>query len=125
MVTGSRPQDAGLRTLRLPLGAYASILHRVTGLLLLMVIASGLVLLRLSLRDPQHFATVGAWILAPTGRALGSMAVWVAAQHLYGGIRHMLLDTGRGWGRTRSRQSAAGVLILALVTAVLAGLLWP
>ncbi|MHB1512584.1 MAG: succinate dehydrogenase, cytochrome b556 subunit [Acidiferrobacter sp.] len=121
----TRPRDAGLLTLRLPVGAYASILHRLTGLLLVGVVGLALTFLRASLQGPAAFETVAQRLRGPWGHALGPVAVWIVAQHLYGGIRHLLLDAGWGFGRDRERLSAFAVLALAAVTALGAALSWP
>ncbi len=120
-----RPRDAGLLTLRLPVGAYASILHRLTGLLLVGVVGLALTFLRASLQGPAAFEAVAQRLRGPWGHALGPVAVWIVAQHLYGGIRHLLLDAGWGFGRDRERLSAFAVLVLAAVTALGAALSWP
>lgn len=120
-----RPRDVGLRHMRLPVGAYASILHRITGLLLIVSTGLGLELLKTSLQSAAGFEAVRALLAQPSTRLFGPLAVWVAAQHLYGGLRHLALDAHRGFGRDASRRSAALVLVLAVGTAFCAALLWP
>ncbi len=124
-MNSTRPRDLGLLTLRLPVGAYASILHRLTGLLLVGVMGLALTFLRGSLQGPAGFEVVAQGLRGPWGHALGPVAVWIVAQHLYGGIRHLLLDAGWGFGRDQERLSAVAVLVLAVVTALGAALLWP
>ena len=121
----TRPHDLGLLTLRLPVGAYVSILHRITGVLLVGVAGLALVLLRTSLQGAAAFEGVAFRLRGPWGQALGPLAVWIAAQHLYGGVRHLALDAGWGFGRDRERASAVAVLILAGITALGAVFLWP
>lgn len=111
--------------MRLPLGAYASILHRITGLLLIVLIGVGLGMLKASLQNASGFHAVSAFLAQPSARLFGPLAVWVAAQHLYGGLRHLTLDVHQGFGRDASRKSAVLVMALALGTALLAILLWP
>ena len=111
--------------MRLPVGAYASILHRITGLLLIVLIGLGLGLLKTSLQNASGFHAVSAFLTQPSARLFGPLAVWVAAQHLYGGLRHLSLDVHQGFGRNSSRRSAALVMALAVGTAFLAILLWP
>jgi len=125
MTSSERPRDAGLRYMRLPIGAYTSILHRITGVLLVGVSGLGLRLFSLSLGSAAQFRGVQALMTRPWAHILGPLAVWAGAQHLYGGIRHLLLDGDRGFGRNPSRQSAAWVMVLAVATALWAALLWP
>ncbi len=121
----TRPRDLGLLTLRLPVGAYVSILHRITGVLLLGVVGAALVVLRASLQGAAAFEGVARGLRGPWGHALGPVAVWIVAQHLYGGVRHLALDADWGFGRDRERASAIAVLVLAAATALGTVFLWP
>jgi len=121
----ARPHDLGLKTMRLPAGAYASIWHRVTGVLLIGVTGLVLVLLRTSLQSAQGFQDVTSWVGGAWGQSVGPVIVWVVASHLYGGIRHLIFDAGFGFGRTASQRSAVLVMALALITAFIAALAWP
>jgi succinate dehydrogenase/fumarate reductase cytochrome b subunit len=56
---------------------------------------------------------------------IGPLATLVAAQHLYGGMRHLAHDAGWGFGRDRARASAGAVMILAVLTALAAFWAWP
>ncbi len=125
MTPHDRPRDFGLRHMRLPVGAYASILHRASGILFLPVVAAGLVLWRTARTSRAGFHAVGSALTSPAAHILGPLAVWVAAQHLFGGIRYLLLDSDIGFGRARSRSTAAIVIAAALVAAGIAGWLWP
>ncbi len=125
MPCSERPRDAGLRHMRLPVGAYASILHRITGLLLIVLTGLGLGLLKSSLQSASGFDAVRALLVQPSARFFGALVVWVVAQHLYGGLRHLTLDAHRGFGREAGRRSATLVLVLAVGTALCAALLWP
>ncbi|WP_297375594.1 succinate dehydrogenase, cytochrome b556 subunit [Acidiferrobacter sp.] len=121
----TRPQDLGLVTLRLPVGAYASLLHRITGVLLMAVVGWAVVLLRRSLQGPEGFGAVAHGVRGPWGHAIGPLATFVVAQHFYGGIRHLAHDAGWGFGRKRARASAGAVMICAVLTALGALYLWP
>ena len=125
MTSIERPRDAGLRHMRLPVGAYASILHRITGVLLIGVTGLGLALLKASLGGAAQFQETRALMTHPMAHVIGPLAVWVGAQHLYGGVRHLSMDMDRGFGRTHARQGAAMVMTLAVATGLLAALLWP
>ncbi|MHB8252249.1 MAG: succinate dehydrogenase, cytochrome b556 subunit [Acidiferrobacter sp.] len=125
MISRERPRDAGLKHMRLPVGAYASILHRITGVLLIAATGLGLVLLHASLGSVAQFRGVRVLMTHPWAHIVGPLAVWAGAQHLYGGIRHLAMDADRGFGRTQGRRSAAWVMALAVITALVAALLWP
>ncbi|MDA8190689.1 succinate dehydrogenase, cytochrome b556 subunit [Acidiferrobacter thiooxydans] len=121
----ARPQDLGLRTLRLPVGAWASLLHRITGVLLIAVVGLAVGLLRTSLQGPGGFQQVANAVRGPWGHVIGPLAILVAAEHLYSGMRHLAHDVGWGFGREHARLTAGAVMILAVVTALAAVSAWP
>ncbi len=120
-----RPREFGLLHLRLPVGAVTSILHRVTGLLLIVLVGALIVLLRKALASPQGYMRVATILGGPAAHVLGPLAVWVVAQHTYAGLRHLALDGGLVQGRRAGRASAIAVLVVAAATAFAAALLWP
>ena len=125
MNQAARPRDSGLLHMRLPIGAVASILHRVTGLFLIPVVVALLVFLREALASANGYARVVAVVHGLPARVLGPVVVWVVAQHTYAGIRHLVLDAGLVSGRRAMRKSAGAVLVAALATAALAVAVWP
>lgn len=125
MHPSTRPVDAGLRHTRLPLTALVSILHRVTGILLIGLTAGILILLRYALQDATSFRVVDTFLHSLTGHVLGALAVAVIALHLFAGVRHLLLDIDIGFGRTVAQRSAIGVLAATLVTTIAGVFLWP
>lgn len=120
-----RPVDSGLLHMRLPVGAIVSILHRVSGVLLLVVVSVAIWLLHRALASPIAYAQTARWIDSRWGAVLGPVACGVVAHHLYAGIRHLLFDVGIGRGRVPSRRSAMLVLVLVLVTVAGSAFLWP
>jgi succinate dehydrogenase / fumarate reductase cytochrome b subunit len=91
-----RPVSPHIGIYRWPITMVASILNRATGIALsvgslllvwwLVAAASG----------PQEFATVQSFIASPFGLLL--LLGWTASlfYHLFGGIRHLVWDTGHG-----------------------------
>lgn len=92
---GDRPLSPHLQIYRLPLLARMSILHRITGVGLMVgtlllawwVVAAAI--------GPDAFATAQAFIGSWLGRLL--LFGWTAAlfYHLLNGIRHLVWDTGK------------------------------
>ncbi len=115
-----RPVHLNLFVIRLPVTGVVSILHRLTGVLLVLAFPVFLYLLQQSLRDPAGFAEVRELLRSPIGRGLSLLAVWLIAQHFFSGIRHLLLDFDIGIERSRARLGswlvfiAAGVTVLAV-----------
>ena len=123
-VKKQRPVNLDLSTIRFPVTAISSILHRVTGVITLVALAILLWLLGLSLSSPegfQHAATIMDGFFA-------KFIMWgiltALAYHAVGGIRHMLMDFGylaeTLQAGTRSAQVAFGITV---VLSILAGVL--
>jgi len=117
-----RPVFLNLAQIALPVGALASIAHRISGLLLAIGIPLGVYGLDLSLRDPQGFATVAAALESPPSRVAVVVMAWALAHHLFAGVRHLLMDIDVGSRLPAARRSAwmanAGGIAVALMAAV-------
>lgn len=121
---GQRPYDFDLARLRLPLPAWASLLHRLSGLVLFVALPLLQYLLHLSLSGPAGYARAAGWIDSIPGRTLTALLLWALLHHVLAGLRHLALDVGLGVNLRAARASAAVVVWAApfLSLAVLA--LW-
>lgn len=120
-----RPVFLNLLAIRQPVGAVVSLLHRLTGALLALLVAPGLYVLERSLRSPETFEGLMHRLSTPAGRGLILLAIWLFAQHLFSGIRHLLLDMDLGTGRRAARSSAWSTFAASAVAVLLAGVwLW-
>jgi succinate dehydrogenase / fumarate reductase cytochrome b subunit len=119
-----RPVHLDLLHIRLPVGGVVSILHRVTGVLLVVALPGATYLFRESLLGPESYERVVA-LMRPLPVRILLFALAVAlVHHLFAGIRHLLLDLDVGISRRGSRQGAWLVLV-AVATMVVTGLwLW-
>ncbi|MFB1028555.1 MAG: succinate dehydrogenase, cytochrome b556 subunit [Thauera sp.] len=108
-----------LAQIRFPIGAIASIAHRVSGVLLFIALPVVAVLLDTSLRDEAGFASVRDLISSPLAVVAAGVLVWALVHHVLAGIRHLLMDVGIGGELERARTSARLVLIAAPALAVL------
>lgn len=110
-----RPVNLDLATLSYPPMAIASILHRISGILLFLLLPFMLYLLDLSLRDTSTFTDLRLWLANPYCKIL----VWVFASsalyHSLAGIRHMLMDIGLGESLAAGRRSSIAVLLLGVI----------
>ena len=113
----ARPVNLYLPGIRLPVGGVVSILHRVTGLLLVLSLPLALYALDQSLTGPEGFARVIQACQTPPARGALFLLVWAISHHLLAGVRHLLLDIDIGIARDASRRGAW--LVLAGVAAVL------
>ena len=112
------PVFLNLAQIRFPIGAIASIAHRVSGVLLIIAQPVGAVLLDTSLRDEAGFASVRDLISSPLAVVAAGVLVWALVHHVLAGIRHLLMDVGIGGELERARASARLVLIAAPALAV-------
>ena len=112
----NRPVNLDLGTIALPLPAKASILHRVSGVALVVAVAVLLYLFDLSLSGEAGFARA-AGLLATTPAKLVIWAVLAALiYHCVAGVKHLLMDLGIG-------ESLQGGITAARITFAVAAVL--
>lgn len=111
-----RPKYLNLFRIRLPIGGVVSILHRITGVLLVLALPLAFLLLQESLRSPESFAQVVALLRSLPARVFLLLAMALLAHHFLAGVRHLLLDLDVGISRRGS--SLGAWLVLASVTSV-------
>ncbi|STY28155.1 succinate dehydrogenase, cytochrome b556 subunit [Legionella wadsworthii] len=116
-----RPVNLDLGSLKYPPMAIASILHRISGVVLFVLLPIMLCLFSESMQSEQAFAQVKTWLTQPAYK----MVVWAfgAAMiyHLLAGIRHLLMDMGFGEHLESGRRSAVLVIILAIILSIFLG----
>jgi succinate dehydrogenase / fumarate reductase cytochrome b subunit len=112
-VKNKRPKYLNLLRIRLPIGGVVSILHRVTGVLLVLVLPLAFLLLQQSLRSPESFAQVVTLLSSMPVRVLLLFATAMLVHHFLAGVRHLLLDLDVGISRNGS--SLGAWLVLASV----------
>jgi succinate dehydrogenase / fumarate reductase cytochrome b subunit len=113
--------------IRLPLPGWVSILHRVSGALLVFPFTAWLLyLLDVSLASEQGFAHVrDDYLRMPLAKLGLLLLVWAFAHHFFAGIRYLLLDIDKGIELRPARISSAVVIVLALAVTILAAIrLW-
>jgi len=109
-----RPFYLNLIRIRLPIGGWVSILHRATGVLLSLAAPLLIYALTLSLRSPEDFESVRAFLAGGPGWLIMLGLIWATLHHLLAGLRHLGFDIGRGESRPAARRSAWAVLIVAI-----------
>jgi succinate dehydrogenase / fumarate reductase cytochrome b subunit len=119
-----RPIYLNLFRIRLPVAGVVSILHRLSGVLLVLLLPGALYLLDQSLRDPAAFAGCLAWLSSRTGKLLTLLTLGVLALHFFSGLRHLLLDIDIGVGKVAARRSAWLTLAASLLTVAVIGAVW-
>jgi succinate dehydrogenase / fumarate reductase, cytochrome b subunit len=116
-----RPKNLDLLRIRLPIGGAVSILHRVSGVLLVLALPLAFLLLQQSLRSPESFAQVVALLRSLSARAFLAFITILLAHHFLAGMRHLLLDLDIGISRSGGRLGAWLVLAGVAVVVVIAG----
>jgi len=109
--------------IRMPLPAWVSILHRVSGALLVFPFAAWLLyLLDASLASEQGFARIkDHYLQLPVVKAAALLFIWSLCHHFCAGIRFLLLDLNKGIELRQARASSVIVLVVSLALTVLFG----
>lgn len=120
----TRPKNLNLFTIRFPLTAIASILHRISGFILFLLIPVILWTLDNSLTY-TGFDTLQSMLSG----TFAKICFWVIflpfCFHLVAGIRHLLSDLHVGNGRKSGKIAAMCVFAVFILLAILAGVwLW-
>ncbi|WP_026295882.1 succinate dehydrogenase, cytochrome b556 subunit [Aromatoleum toluclasticum] len=116
------PVFLNLAQIRFPIGAIASIAHRVAGVLLFMALPAVALLLDTSLRTEAGFAAVRDLLSSPFRVATAALLLWALVHHVLAGVRHLLMDVGMGRELANARASAR--LVLAAAPALTLFLVW-
>lgn len=118
IVNRQRPINLDLATLKFPTPAIASILHRISGVLIFLGLPFLLYLLGLSLDSTSSFERLHQQLSSPHFK----FALWVIdsafAFHILAGIRHLLMDWGLG-EEVHTAQRSAEVMLITVVVVVL------
>ncbi|MFI3245349.1 MAG: succinate dehydrogenase, cytochrome b556 subunit [Ferrimonas sp.] len=125
-VNKQRPVNLDLSQIQFPATAIASILHRISGVLMFIALAVLLWLLATSLHSLDGFKKVSDLF----GYLIFKLILWsiltAFAYHLCAGIRHLLMDMGHFEGSMASGNLSAKIsFIAALLLSIFAGIwLW-
>ena len=110
----SKPVHLNLLTIAFPLTAIVSILHRISGVILFLVIPVLLWALAYSLTSSEHFAKISACLSAPFSK----FCLWVILSsllyHLIAGTRHILMDLGVAESKTEGRVTGLIVFTISI-----------
>ena len=122
-VKKSRPVNLDLQTMRFPLTAIASILHRVSGVITFVAVAILLWLLNLSLSSPKGFTTA----VSITDSGLVTLMLWgiltALFYHIVLGVRHLLMDLGYFEEMKTGLASTKVSFVIVAILSVFAGVL--
>ena len=121
----ARPRYLDLFRIRLPLPAFVSILHRITGAVLFLLIPLLLYLWQMSLQSPETFAAFKAFMSRPLIKLAAIGLIWAYLHHFCAGIRHLALDLHYGTALETARATSWVVFgASGFLTLVFGALLW-
>ncbi|MBK5966948.1 succinate dehydrogenase, cytochrome b556 subunit [Thiocystis minor] len=115
----TRPVFLELWRIHLPIPGFVSILHRLSGILMVLAIPVAAILFEQALSGPDGFAATAAVLDAWPVRLVLLLLLWSLLHHLLAGLRHLLMDLDIGLDRPVARRNSWIVLIAALVLPVL------
>lgn len=107
---------------RLPAPGMVSILHRVSGALMFLLLAVVIWLLQLSLASESSFMQLKHVASQWWAKLLFLALAWALLHHLLAGIRYLLLDLHVGVEKAASVKSALVVFAISLPLTLLAAL---
>ena len=121
-----RPVSYNLSLFNLPLPGLVSIFHRISGVLLFLLLAWLLYLLDLSLDSEESFRRAQAIVSHPLAKLVLLGLLWAYLHHFFAGLRYLVMDTHVALDLASARATSAAVFILSLSLTVILGafLLW-
>ncbi len=124
-VRKQRPKHLALNQIRLPLPGIVSILHRISGAGLFLLLPFLLYLLDRSLGSAETFETFSAVVDHPLVKLLLMGLLWAYLHHFCAGIRFLLLDMHKGLELETARMSSKIVLGVSIALTLIIGVtLW-
>lgn len=118
-----RPVNLDLTTLKLPVTAIVSIMHRLSGIVLFLLTPLMLYWLHLSLDTEASFLALAETLQNPFYKLLLWGFSAALAYHLFAGIRHILMDMGFGEALASARKSAVFLVVIAVIAIISLGVL--
>ncbi|WP_343229205.1 succinate dehydrogenase cytochrome b556 subunit [Psychrobium sp. MM17-31] len=120
-----RPVNLDLQTVSFPLTAIASILHRISGVIMFFAVGILMWLLSESLSSPMGFANVQDILDSFAAKFIIWGTLTALAYHLVVGVRHIIMDMGYGEEFDSATKSAQLSMVISVILSVLAGVwLW-
>lgn len=116
-----RPVNLDIGTIHLPITAYVSILHRVSGVALFVITGLFIWMFDSSLASEESFNSLKSALTHPFAQLVLWGMLAALAYHLVAGIRHLFMDCGIGETLEGGVLGAKIALVSAAVLIALAG----
>lgn len=116
-----RPVYLNLFQFKFPATAIASILHRLSGVVLFLTLPLFIWSLGLSLESEEKFISLKDCLMLPLFKWVWAAVLVALFYHLIAGIRHIIMDMGYGDGKCTGRLGAYLVMGLTGLFAIWLG----
>ena len=121
----NRPKNLNLFTIRLPINAVVSILHRVSGVGLFLALPLILLALQYSVRSPKSYAILTNLLDTWFAKLVLVGLSWAFFHHFFAGIRHLLQDIHWMTSLNNARFSSRVILwLVGITTIIFAIVIW-
>lgn len=110
-----RPVNLDLMTIKQPSPAIASILHRISGVLLFLLMPFMLYALHQSLLSPEHFLKTQEYFQHGVVKFFAWAFFSALLYHTLAGMRHLLMDLGIGEHAITGRKTAWTIFVLTFI----------
>ena len=120
-----RPVNLDIGTIQLPVTAYVSILHRVSGVVLFGAVGLSLWILDSSLSSEESFNSIKEFMNTLMVQIIIWLSLAALIYHLVAGLRHLVMDYGYGETLSGGILGAKLVLTFSAILMLMAGFwLW-
>jgi succinate dehydrogenase / fumarate reductase cytochrome b subunit len=120
-----RPVNLDIGTIQLPVTAYVSILHRVSGVVLFGAVGLFLWILDSSLSSEESFNSIKEFMNTLMVQIIIWLSLAALIYHLVAGLRHLVMDYGYGETLSGGILGAKLVLTFSAILMLMAGFwLW-
>lgn len=118
----NRPKNLNLFTIRLPINAVVSILHRVSGMALFLILPFALWVFQISLKSETSYLTLSALLHHWFAKLMLIGLAWAFFHHFFAGLRHLGQDVH--WMTSLQKARFSGRVVLWLVAISVATFAW-
>lgn len=114
-----RPKNLNLFTIRLPINAVVSIMHRASGMVLFLMLPAVLWVLQQSLASQARYLAIAHGLQHWACKLVLIGLAWAFFHHFFAGIRHLAMDVHWMTSLQKARFSSRVVLGLVAVAVLL------
>ena len=120
-----RPKNLNLFTIRLPINAVVSIMHRASGVVLFLMLPAVLWVLQQSLASETDYLRIASGFQHWVFKLILIGMAWAFFHHFFAGIRHLAMDVHWMTSLQKARFSSRVVLwLVGLSVAMFAWCIW-